>query len=462
MMTMAKRFGKAVAVLACGIVAAATGCGRGGGGDDNTIDYWLWDSSQQPAYERCAEVFKAQNPGLDVRFTHVGWADYWSKLAAGFISNTAPDVFTNHLSKYAQFVDLNVLYPLDELEATKGIADGDYISGLAELWKGRDGHRYGAPKDWDTVGFFYNRKVTQAADITDEQLATMDWNPTDGGSFERILAHLTVDANGIRGDEPGFDKNNVVTYALAGSHSGYNNFGQTQWSPFTGSIGWEFTNRNPWGDRFNFDDPRFQDTLDWYFGLAEKGYMAPFAVAGNLGNAFGGDKQLGAGKAVMALNGDWMISTFYKLTDADGQPLDIGIAPTPIGPDGHRASMFNGLADSVSRQSTNPEAASKWVAFLAGEQCQKIVGESGVVFPARPTGTDAALAAHAAAGRDVTAFTDQVKDGTTFLFPVTYSAADIVAYLRPTLDAIYLGKKDSSAMTEVNNQINDLLEITGR
>ncbi len=86
-----------------------------------------------------------------------------------------------------------------------------------------------------------------------------------------------------------------------------------------------------------------------------------------------------------------------------------------------------------------------------------------MVFPARPNGTEPAVACNTEPPRlDVTAFTDQVKDGTTFLFPVTTNAADIVAYLRPTLDAIYLGKKDSSAMTEVNNQINDLLEITGR
>ncbi len=92
----------------------------------DTIEYWLWDSGQQPGYQKCAEVFKAQNPGLDVRITQYGWADYWSKLAAGFIADTAPDVFTDHLSKYAQFVDLKVLRPLDDLAATKGIPDGDY------------------------------------------------------------------------------------------------------------------------------------------------------------------------------------------------------------------------------------------------------------------------------------------------------------------------------------------------
>ena len=26
------------------------------------ISYWLWDSSQQPAYQACADAFQKQNP----------------------------------------------------------------------------------------------------------------------------------------------------------------------------------------------------------------------------------------------------------------------------------------------------------------------------------------------------------------------------------------------------------------
>ena len=87
-----------------------------------------------------------------------------------------------------------------------------------------------------------------------------------------------------------------------------------------------------------------------------------------------------------------MISTFSNLTDAGGKKLDIGIAPTPIGPTGKRASMFNGLADSVTTLSQQPENAAKWVKFMSGEECQNIIGESGVVFPARPDGTELAIA----------------------------------------------------------------------
>lgn len=453
------RIATATVALATVVALATSGCAGNSGGDANTIDYWLWDSAQQPAYELCGDAFEAENPDLTINFVQYGWSDYWSKLTAGFIAGTGPDVFTDHLSKYPQFVDLEVLYPLDELEATKDISDSDFLPDLAALWKGKDGLRYGVPKDWDTVGYFYNRALTDAAGITDEQLSTMTWNPQDGGTFEQIIAHLTVDANGVRGDEPGFDNSRIATYGLAGTDSGFGTFGQGQWSAYTGSIDWEATDRNPWGTHFNFDDPNFQEVLDWYFGLAEKGYMAPYSVAGNPSAAFGGDKQLSAGTAAMAMNGSWMISTLTNLVDADGNPVDVAVAPTPIGPSGQRASMFNGLADSISRQADNPEAAAKWVAFLGSDECQRIVGESAVVFPARAAGTEAALAAHEQANFDATPFTIHVADGTTFPLPVTSNGADITAFLRPALDGIYLGETDASVMTETNDRINALLDL---
>jgi len=56
---------------------------------------------------------------------------------------------------------------------------------MADLWVGSDGHRYGLPKDWDTIGIFYNKKDTDAAAITPAQLGSLAWNPTDGGTYEK-------------------------------------------------------------------------------------------------------------------------------------------------------------------------------------------------------------------------------------------------------------------------------------
>ena len=165
----------------------------------------------------------------------------------------------------------------------------------------------------------------------------------------------------------------------------------------------------------------------------------------------------------MAINGSWNISNFSKLTDAQGNPLEIGIAPTPIGPTGKRASMFNGLADSVTTFSRQPENAAKWVAYMAGSECQRIIGESGVVFPARPEGTQLAVTYNnTRRNLDVSAFTDQVTDKTTFLFPVTTNAADIVALLNPRMDAIYIGSEPVTSLNGTNDQLNRLFEVVSK
>ncbi|GGK92611.1 ABC transporter substrate-binding protein [Streptomyces flaveus] len=432
-------------------LSLVTGCANGDstGASANTVTYWLWDANQLPAYQTCAKGFEKENPGLKVKITQLGWSDYWTKLTAGFIAGTQPDVFTDHIQKFGQFADLQVLEPLDDL----GIKNDDYQPGLAASWIGQDGHRYGAPKDWDTVALFYNQKMAKDAGVTAEQLNDLSWNPKDGGTFEKAIAHLTVDKNGKRGDEPGFDKNNVKVYGLATQGGGMGD-GQTQWSTFTGSAGWSYTEKARWGTEYQYDSKAFQSTIDWYFGLAKKGYMAPFADYNIQSNQ--GITQFAAGKAATVFDGAWMISTYYGT-----KGIDAGTALTPAGPTGKRATMMNGLADSISKASDNKEGARKWVAYLASDACQTVVGKAGVVFPATPAGTEAATAAYKKKGIDVTAFTEPVADKKnfrTFSYPITNYAADVTALMQPAMEDIYGNGKPVSSLDETNDQINLILD----
>lgn len=432
-------------------LSLVTGCANGDstGASANTVTYWLWDANQLPAYQTCAKGFEKENPGLKVKITQLGWSDYWTKLTAGFIAGTQPDVFTDHIQKFGQFADLQVLEPLDDL----GIKNDDYQPGLAASWIGQDGHRYGAPKDWDTVALFYNQKMAKDAGVTAEQLNDLSWNPKDGGTFEKAIAHLTVDKNGKRGDEPGFDKNNVKVYGLATQGGGMGD-GQTQWSTFTGSAGWSYTEKARWGTEYQYDSKAFQSTIDWYFGLAKKGYMAPFSDYNIQSNQ--GITQFAAGKAAAVFDGAWMISTYYGT-----KGIDAGTALTPAGPTGKRATMMNGLADSISKASDNKENARKWVAYLASDACQTVVGNAGVVFPATPAGTEAATAAYKKKGIDVTAFTEPVADKKnfrTFSYPITNYAADVTALMQPAMEDIYGNGKPVSSLDETNDQINLILD----
>ncbi|MDF3145015.1 MULTISPECIES: sugar ABC transporter substrate-binding protein [unclassified Streptomyces] len=431
-------------------LSLATGCAKGDstGASANTVTYWLWDANQLPAYQACAKGFEKENPGLHVKITQLGWSDYWTKLTAGFIAGTQPDVFTDHIQKFGQFADLQVLEPLDDL----GIKDSRYQPGLAANWIGQDGHRYGAPKDWDTVALFYNDKMAKSAGLTTEQLDSLSWNPKDGGTFEKAIAHLTVDRNGKRGDEPGFDKNHVKVYGLASNGGGYGD-GQTQWSMFTASAGWNFTDKARWGTKYQYDSKTFKYVVKWYFGLAKKGYLAPFSdynVQSNQANT-----QVAAGKAAAAFDGAWMISTY-----AGFKGRDIKTAVTPVGPTGRRATMMNGLADSITKASKNKEGARKWVAYLASDACQTVVGKYGVVFPAAPAGTKAAIAAYERKGIDVSAFTEPVADKKrfrTFSYPITNYAADVTALMQPQMEDIYGNGASVNGLDQTTSQINRIL-----
>lgn len=443
----------AAAALIAGAALTLTACGSGAGSGSGatTITYWLWDANQQPAYQGCADDFEKKHPGIDIKIEQRGWDDYWTGMTFGFVSQSAPDVFTNHLSQYPDMVRLRQLLPMDRYVERDRVSLRQYAPGLADLWVSQEGKRYGLPKDWDTLAVFYNKDMLGKAGFTADEFNHLTWNPEDGGSYEKAIAHLTVDRNGKRGDEPGFDKNHVRVYGMwmdASSTVGAGR-GQTQWSMYAASTGWRHTDRNPWGTRFNYDDPRFQQTITWYKGMIDKGYMPSFKVT----KGAQWSDQLAAGRTATATHGSWMISTAFGY-----KGLNVGLAPTPIGPGGKRASMFNGLADSIYRGTKHPEQAWQWVKYLASADCQNIVARHGVVFPAITTAWKSTEKTYLAKGIDVSAFTNHVQDGTTFLFPISEHSPDIDATMEAAMEAVLTGQAPVSSLSRVNQQVNALFK----
>jgi multiple sugar transport system substrate-binding protein len=150
-----------------------------------------------------------------------------------------------------------------------------------------------------------------------------------------------------------------------------------------------------------------------------------------------------------------MLSTY-----AGFKNRDIRTALTPVGPTGRRATMMNGLADSVTKASRNKDGARKWVAYLASDKCQTVVGRYAVVFPATKAGTRAAVAAYAKKGLDVSAFTAPVADkrgSRTFSYPIASYSADMTALMAPAMEDIYGGGAPVSSLDETNDQINRIL-----
>jgi multiple sugar transport system substrate-binding protein len=443
-----------VTVVAGALVLAACG---GGGTDvsaaddpdldpDVTLSYWLWDSNQQPAYEQCAEDFTAES-GIDVEFTLYGWDDYWSNLTTQFTAGRAPDVFTDHLAFYPEFVASEVLIPLDEFIERDGTDLDQYFPGLVDLWQGQDGSQYGLPKDWDTIAMFYDEQMLDDAGLTSDELWDAEWNPDDGGSFEEVLARLSVDANGNRGDAPEFDADDVDVYAL-----GYFNpaeaSGQASWSGFARSAGFEYlADSNPWGTEYQFDDPALAATLDWWSDMIDAGYAAPLDAVQGLGQA----TLFEAGSIALSVDGSWAIGNYT------GLDREVGFAPLPTGPEG-RFSMFNGLADSITVDTEYPEEAWAWVSYLGSFDCQQVIGERAIVFPAIEEATEIRQQVDADAGLDVSAWVSYLDDDDTFLFPVTDNFDQVNSAMAPAVEEILLGRVDATSRLEaVQTQVDQIM-----
>lgn len=410
------------------------------------VKYVLWDSQQLPAYQQCAVDFSRKNPGITIKISQSGWGDYWTTLSTGFISGTAPDVFTNHLSKYPEFARNEQLLDLAPYIKRDKVDPSIYTDGLYDIW-GRGGKQYGLPKDWDTIGMIVNMEMARKAGVTLSELQNMSWNPKDGGSFEQIVRKLTMDAKGNNAGSPNFDKKSVAVYGYQNPGAG-GMMGQTEWSHFAASNGFRHQDK-PWEPRFHFDDPKLVETLGWLAALPGKGLSAPYENVKSLG----ADAMFVARKAAIIPQGSWMISYFR-----DNAKFEHAWVPLPAGPTGSRATMLNGLGDSIWAGSKVKEEAWKWVKYLGSAECQGVVANSGVVFPAIKGMAEKAVDVQKAKGVDSSAFLTMARSK-TFLSPIADRGSEVNEVMFNAIESVLMGRADpAKAMKAANATANDLVK----
>lgn len=407
------------------------------------LKYSLWDANQRPAYQACVDQFEKENPGIHIKISQVGWEEYWTVLTTQFVSGTAPDVFENHLMKYPEMMTNGQLVDLMPYMQRDKVVTSGYYPTLLSNWS-RNGHQYGLPKDWDTVALVYNKQMFKDAGIDPAAIENWTWNDRDGGTFQQAIARLTIDDNGNRGDSPKFDAQRVKVRGYQVATAG-GMMGQTQWSSFAVSEGFRF-NDGPWTTSYHYDDPRLARTLEWIVSLSKKGYSAPFELANKLGPA----EFFAAGKTAMIADGSWMINWY-----AQNAKFDVGYGVLPKGPAG-RATMFNGLADSIWSGSQHKEESWKWVKFLASTSCQTIVAQHAVAFPAIQSLDHVVVDIHAKQGIDTQAFLEMAKT-TTFQPPIAIGGAEIDAIMTSTIESILLGHVNAAtALKEANVKVNEV------
>jgi Fur family iron response transcriptional regulator len=177
-----------------------------------TVMHWSGEGGQEEdkIVEDSLAEFEAAHPGVRVKRLNPGDAgSFYTKLQTMMAAGEAPDVFYVGYERVANFASLELLRPIDDFvarEASLRTSGDTNTLDLADFYPQTvdafrfDGRRvgtgslYGIPKDFTTVGFYYNKDLFQQAGIA---FPSRDWTWDDYIAAARALGQLP----GITGSE---------------------------------------------------------------------------------------------------------------------------------------------------------------------------------------------------------------------------------------------------------------------
>ncbi|MFC5502671.1 ABC transporter substrate-binding protein [Lysinimonas soli] len=435
--------GLAIAGLAAAALAACSTGGASGG--KVTVNWWTWDDKQAAAYKLCVPGFEKENPDITVKVSQYNVNDYFTKLTAGFVAGTAPDAFQNSVPNLGQYAGQKQIMPLDDLIKKNNVDLKRYSVGVAS-WKYTDGKQYGIPVDWAGSAIYFNEDMIKAAGYTASDIDDMTWNPTDGGTFDKIVAHLTIDKNGVRGDQAGFDKENIKTYGVGTLASSDLN-GQTSWNPFASTTGWRLGGDTPaWPKKLDLDNENLAATLNYVQSLSARGFMPKFGQF-----TVSSAEQMGAGQVAMAQDGTWNATSITKVPN-----LKVGIAPTVKGPKG-RSMISNSNADNIFVGTKHADETFKWVAYKSSEACQTVAGKTATFLPSIAKSLQSAVDYQKTQGVDISSFVNELKDGTLYPAQPTANGQELADTIQPMFEGFFNGESTTSFLKTAQQKSEEIL-----
>jgi len=310
-------------------------------GDPVTLTYGVW--SQDDTMKALIDAFEAENPGITVDLQVNPWNDFWTKLQVGAQGGTAPDAFWMLGDRFQVYAANDQLLPLSDTIADAGVDLGVYPSALVDLFTYTD-ELYGLPKDFDTVGLWYNKDMFDAAGV--------DY-PTDQWAWNDVAtaaAALTDSDAGTYGIAAPFNRQEGL----------YNTVAQAGGTIIDNGVS-------------GYGDPKTQEGISFWTDLVAAGYsptLEQFADTEAVA-------QFENGTVAMYYGGSFYAQRFYDNADLQAK-VDVQVLPTGE----QRATVINGIQNVGYAKSQHPEELKKFLLFLGGEEAAKIQASTGAVIPA--------------------------------------------------------------------------------
>ncbi len=305
---------------------------------------WASSPSETALLESLLYRFSTENPDIMVKYEPIT-GDYRQALLTSIASGTEPDVFYMDIFWWQELARNNVILPLDDLMASSGVKKEDFVPALIDAFT-FDGKVYGIPKDFNTLGLFYNKTMFDEAGL---DYPTDDWTWDD---LTAAAAELSDPANNVYGLGVPADAGRFPIFAFqnGGSIMNEDYTAPTLSSPETVAAAKFYTD----------------------FRVNKTG-----AVPSDLGEGWQGTL-FGKQQLAMVYEGGWLIPYLR-----DSFPsVQYGVVIPPAGPAGEGNLIFT-VAWGISANTKNPDAAWRVVDFLTNEASQTTVLQSGFALPTR-------------------------------------------------------------------------------
>lgn len=335
-----------------------------------TITYALWDQTQVKAIKANLAGFNKEYPGVTVNVDVTPYDTYFTKLQTEASSNTMPDLFWLNGPNFQLYADNGKVEPITGEIKAGAIDPANYSKALVDLYTANGVH-YGVPKDFDTIGLWYNKALLAKAGVA---APTADWTWSD---FQQAAKAVSAKLNG-----------QGVYGAVAGMD------GQTTYYDTIFQAGGSVLSAD--GKKSEYASPATKQGIAfWRDLIASKGSPSIKQLTDTPA-----DQWFVSGKAAMYIGGDWARSEIADSPIAK----DVQVAPLPKGVE--RATVIHGVSNVVAAGSKNKQAAQALQVYLASKAAQQQQGDMGAVIPAF-NGTQASFA-KSMPGVDLQVFLDEV------------------------------------------------------
>lgn len=331
------------------VLSACGGNNAPAAGESVTLRYMIWDEAQKPGVQQVIDDFEATHENIDIELEVTPWAQYWTKLQTAATGGSLADVFWMNGPNIQLYASNGILAPISDQIAANNIDMSKYPASLVDLYS-YDGKNYALPKDFDTIGLWYNKQLFDAADVA---------YPDDTWTWESVseaAAKLTDESAGIWG----------ITSEINGQANYYNTILQNG--------GYVISDDKKTS---GFDSDEAIGGLKYWTDFIEAGYSPNLAQMTDTVPL----TLFESGKVAMMYGGSWQAVAFNKNSDLKDT---INVAPLPQGKT--RASVIHGLGNTISANTQYPEQAWQFVEYLGSEEAANTLASAGTVIPAY-TGT---------------------------------------------------------------------------